>query len=355
MNGCIYLYRNLVNGKCYVGQTICPIKKRHYDHLHQDSYFDRALKKYGEENFELTILESDIQTQELLDKKEIYYIEKYGSYVNGYNQTRGGQGAARRSVDPKLATEIAELILGTNLTFKEIGEMCGVSVYQVSEANLGNGGYHLDGFRYPLRPERITAKHTDAQADLVKEYLLNTDYSFSKIADLAGVDYYAVCDINNGKRRRDSKREYPLRSPSVQKTVLDEEVVKIIVDMLKHSNKSADQIGAELGIPGYTVGQINRGKSSWCKMLDESYPIRKKAHRSSESPRELCRKLSDRDVLSIADMLKNTNLNVEEIAKRFAVSRATIDRINQGKQWSFVTNEVFPIRRNNKQNLILNE
>ncbi len=355
MNGCIYLYRNLVNGKCYVGQTICPIKKRHYDHLHQDSYFDRALKKYGENNFELKILEDNIQTQELLDEREIYYIDKYKSYVNGYNLTLGGQGRTRRAVNPMLASKIADLILNTDLTFKEIGKKCDCSIYQVSEANLGNGGYRLDGYRYPLRSERITAKYTEEQVDLVKEYLLKSDYSFSKIAELVGVDFYAVCDINAGKRRRDSNSNYPLRNPSAQRAVLDEDIVKMIVKMLKDSDMSADQIGEKLGIPGYTVGQINRGKSAWCKVLDETYPIRKKSHRNSDAPRRLCRKLDDKDILSVADMLKNTNVSIEEIAKRFAVSRTTIDRINQGKQWSWVTNEKFPIRRNNKQNLILNE
>lgn len=58
--GCIYLYTNKINGKQYIGQTIQPIQVRHYNHLHQNNYFDRALKKYGRSNFTLEILEDNI-------------------------------------------------------------------------------------------------------------------------------------------------------------------------------------------------------------------------------------------------------------------------------------------------------
>ena len=90
--GCIYLYTNKINGKQYIGQTIQPIQVRHYNHLHQNTYFDRALKKYGESNFTLEILEDNIFDSEELDKKEQYYIEKYNTYYDGYNSTPGGDG-----------------------------------------------------------------------------------------------------------------------------------------------------------------------------------------------------------------------------------------------------------------------
>ena len=68
--GCIYLYTNKINGKQYIGQTIQPIQVRHYNHLYQNNYFDRVLKKYGESNFTLEILEDNIFDSEELDKKE---------------------------------------------------------------------------------------------------------------------------------------------------------------------------------------------------------------------------------------------------------------------------------------------
>lgn len=53
------------------------------------------MKKYGVENFSFSVIE-ECPLQEL-DNKEVYYIEKYNSYIhfpnsNGYNLTLGGNG-----------------------------------------------------------------------------------------------------------------------------------------------------------------------------------------------------------------------------------------------------------------------
>ncbi len=50
-----------------------------------------AMNKYGKENFTCEILEDNIPVDNL-NNKEIYYIEKYDSFNNGYNSTKGGDG-----------------------------------------------------------------------------------------------------------------------------------------------------------------------------------------------------------------------------------------------------------------------
>lgn len=47
-----------------------------------------AMKKYGVDVFTFEILEEC--TQEELNQKEVFYIEKYDSYHNGYNLSLGG-------------------------------------------------------------------------------------------------------------------------------------------------------------------------------------------------------------------------------------------------------------------------
>lgn len=94
MQGSIYLFRNILNGKCYVGQTI-HIQERYKDHLYfaqnkPETPFHKALAKYGIENFEFVILEKcDVSK---LDELEKYYIQKYQAYSKGYNCTLGGDG-----------------------------------------------------------------------------------------------------------------------------------------------------------------------------------------------------------------------------------------------------------------------
>lgn len=94
----IYKHTNLANGKVYIGQT-CQRPEDRWLCGHgypNNKHFDRAIKKYGWDlGFKHEILVENIPTLEEANKLEIYYIEKYHSYVkdpfcNGYNLTKGG-------------------------------------------------------------------------------------------------------------------------------------------------------------------------------------------------------------------------------------------------------------------------
>ena len=107
IHGIIYKYTNKVNGKSYIGQTTNP-KARHIQHknTYEDSYFHRAIKKYGFDNFQYevlaTITASDTDRDFIsstLDYLEITYIQVYDSYNNGYNLTVGGNGNKKYYTD----------------------------------------------------------------------------------------------------------------------------------------------------------------------------------------------------------------------------------------------------------------
>lgn len=96
MKSGIYLIKNKINNKIYVGQSI-DVKKRIGAHLsylrgnkHNNPYLQKAFNKYGEDNFEFVVLE--FCKIDELDEKEIHYIEKYNSldYNVGYNLEGGG-------------------------------------------------------------------------------------------------------------------------------------------------------------------------------------------------------------------------------------------------------------------------
>ena len=98
--GYIYKIENLVNGKCYIGQTITTIEHRwtqhKSDHKSQNPMY-KAFKKYGIDNFKIIEIshytrDSKDKLLSVLNKKEIYYIKKYKSLVfeNGYNLSIGG-------------------------------------------------------------------------------------------------------------------------------------------------------------------------------------------------------------------------------------------------------------------------
>lgn len=85
----IYCIRNKESNKCYIGQAL-DIRRRVYQHLKCDKYIiHKALIKYGLLNFDFYILECGIERQNLNDR-EVYWIEQFDSFKNGYNSTKGG-------------------------------------------------------------------------------------------------------------------------------------------------------------------------------------------------------------------------------------------------------------------------
>ena len=97
MNCYIYKITNSVNGKSYIGQTQNTIEERWKEHIkdskkkmvqHRPLY--SAINKYGIENFSIEQIEEC--PEEILFQREIYWIEYYHTYSNGYNATLGGEG-----------------------------------------------------------------------------------------------------------------------------------------------------------------------------------------------------------------------------------------------------------------------
>lgn len=100
----IYLFINKSNNKKYVGQSI-NIEKRERDHFYEhtnkseknkayDFKINQAFRKYGYKNFDFLILEIVPDTK-TIDEREIFWIEYYDSFKNGYNGTPDGGGAGR--------------------------------------------------------------------------------------------------------------------------------------------------------------------------------------------------------------------------------------------------------------------
>ena len=94
----IYKIENKINGKIYIGQSVDIVErwKQHgYKAFNQkevayNSAIHAAFRKYGIENFELTVLE-ECEVSEL-DEKERYWIQKLNSLTpTGYNILQGGQ------------------------------------------------------------------------------------------------------------------------------------------------------------------------------------------------------------------------------------------------------------------------
>ena len=93
----IYMISNDINNKKYIGKTSHTIEYRWNLHKRDYPYFQyplyNAIKKYGIEHFSIKQIEEC--PDEILSNREIYWIDFYDSYNNGYNATLGGEGCPK--------------------------------------------------------------------------------------------------------------------------------------------------------------------------------------------------------------------------------------------------------------------
>ena len=75
--GLIYKITNVINSKCYVGQTINSIKERFQRHISDSKnpersfYLHRAIHKYGAENFTIEPIFECVSQEEMDEKEKI--------------------------------------------------------------------------------------------------------------------------------------------------------------------------------------------------------------------------------------------------------------------------------------------
>ena len=95
---CIYIIKNNITDKVYIGKTTCFItrQKEHLRKLkagkHVNKHLQFSYSKYGKDTFIFDILEECDDT--ILDNREKYWITFYDSTKDskGYNLTHGGEG-----------------------------------------------------------------------------------------------------------------------------------------------------------------------------------------------------------------------------------------------------------------------
>lgn len=136
---CIYKITNLINGKVYIGQTISSIKHRWNSHKNSWHSNKRccalynAFDKYGIDNFIIEEIEACEVNQ--LNEREIYWIDYYNSFNEGYNLTRGGDGVCI------LDYSLIYTLWDSGLTTEEIAQQIGATKHGVRNVLEGYKNY----------------------------------------------------------------------------------------------------------------------------------------------------------------------------------------------------------------------
>lgn len=100
----IYMIENILNGKFYIGKTVKTLQERFKQHIRcakrgvNRKLYD-AMNHYGIDQFVIHVMEDNIQSEDVLNEREIYWISKLNAIENGYNMAEGGDGGG--SIVPK--------------------------------------------------------------------------------------------------------------------------------------------------------------------------------------------------------------------------------------------------------------
>ena len=203
--GRIYIIRNTVNEKVYVGQTHVSIKLRFQNHLSAarrglDYVIGKAIRKYGEDKFYVELLEECLIEE--LNEREQYWISFFKATDNrfGYNMSIGGNVVrTTKELDEDLVLRMFDSGIGSY----KIAKLLHVHPYRTAEILKK---HHI---KYGVEKQ----KRQD-EKEIIASYL--SGRSTMEICELFNINKSTVRRIllrNNIELRRKVKNKNSERNP----------------------------------------------------------------------------------------------------------------------------------------------
>lgn len=198
----VYEIKNLVNGKVYIGSTVMSFKKRLNHHrsllragTHKNQYLQRAWDKYGEENFQFSILKVVDECCTL--EEEQIYLDEVKSEYNINPLASGTPNMSQETIEKRTATFTAFMeqamkyyykVKDKEITINEVPEKYRQSIEGRLNYTVWNKGLTGKDFDYSyLRvPKTVTDKVLEARKKkqkaarekLGKVYVYDADFNF---------------------------------------------------------------------------------------------------------------------------------------------------------------------------------
>lgn len=158
--------------------------------------------------------EIDSNDSDFIDYREQFWIQEENSWCRGgqgYNQTSGGtQYKKSLSISDETIVAIKHLLKTTDISFNEIATR--FNTYRECIARINTGKYAFDvNEAYPLRMTREWHQiQNDVKIDIANA-LLNTKMTQKDIAKKYQVSVHLVANINQGNSNLQGDYVYPLR------------------------------------------------------------------------------------------------------------------------------------------------
>lgn len=266
----VYKIENKINKKIYVGQTN-NLDRRMQEHKHDERNnhpIHNAIKKYGWENFEVSVLYYGVN----YNKKEKEYIKLYKSNRKeyGYNITAGGQDSSgENNPQSKLSqSDVYQIIsdLKGNNSIECIAKKYRTTVKTIRNINAGIS-WRIGSLQYPIRKRKLKILNNEEVKEIIS-LLKDANNSIEGIADMFNIKPYIVLNINKGNTYRLDSEIYPIREIGIPGRDIER-----IVEMLEQENIPIKEIAEKFNKTLSQIYRINKGE---CWHNDSlKYPIRK--------------------------------------------------------------------------------
>lgn len=350
------MYTDKDNGKRYIGQSV-NIKQRKKSHRNSNKTpFDRILNSKGEDHFEFTILEEC--NIEQLNEREIYWIDYYNSYYDGYNYTPGGvaargQNASGATITDETAKKIIQDLSTTNLLQKEIAEKYGCSEDVVRSINVCRCWTHLHNYENNISLEsgiKQTAMPTYLTIEEILEIielLANTDIPQMQIAEEYNVSRHLIGDINNCHKYTElhnynnniREESNILYNKLYIKSKLTKEQALEVIKLLSTTTMTQGEIANKFNVTSGTIYNINA-----CNVYTE-YHSYKNNIREESGIIKTNHHIPESIIKEIINLLANTKLTQQQIAKKFNISDGTVYAINNCHSYNHLHSYTNNIRK----------
>ena len=291
----IYIIRNEVNGKVYVGITN-NIKRRWIQHKHRankgcDYHLYNAINKYGIDNF---IIKEIDRTNSLHKayRKEQFWIKYYNSFKGkGYNLTEGGEGVYgvggerhfNATVDNTTVSYIKWCLTSTDLSYESIAEIFNCDKSILYDIATNRSWTNIDSTKPPksilsedkiselyLREYSSSSLNKVSNKDVAEmKWLVNQGYTLISIGEV-----FDVCDgsvrYNVNKRELVDPIEVDISKDRYKGLIkshykLTDKVKQEIVQRYTNSNTTYKEVGQMYNISEWKVGDIIRRYKDECR------------------------------------------------------------------------------------------
>jgi group I intron endonuclease len=196
----IYCIENKFNNKKYIGQAR-DLNKREYEHLrglkgnyHFNNYLQKAFNKYSQKGFEFKVIEEC--REELLDEKEMFYIEKFNTMdkTKGYNLRAGGH-------KPRLSEISKSKISSTRIQRIKEGQIVlgGYKYTEEQKEKISKSKYEFYKNNPKFKEGLSELKATISIEEIKKiKTMLYMDMDINEIADITEVGINIITHIDQG-------------------------------------------------------------------------------------------------------------------------------------------------------------